>query len=293
MTTAKNGTGIDGTLNACTNCTAAGANSTVTQAITLASAAKTFSVWIQRTIGTGTVEITLDNFATTTNVTSLITTGQFNLVQMTQTLANPTVGIRLVTSGDAIRVDVAQLEDIASFASTPIPTTTIAVTRNADVLTYPSAAWYNEVEGAFLASVLPFSPSAAAAANNRGILLASALAANLNDGVALAQQTTLGPRLLAGVAGVATAGILPAGTFSGSTFDRLAGAYKQDDFALSFNGGAVGTDTSGAMPTGITVLGIGSNWANVSNGDSLFGIISRVSYWRRRLPNSTLQAVSA
>lgn len=137
LTTAKTSTGIDGVGSSCTRCTASAGNGQATQAIVLASAAKTFSVWIKRVTGTGIVQISLDNFATNTDVTALINSVTFTLVQMTQTLANPTVGIRLVTSTDAIDVDVAQLEDSASFASTPIPTTVAAVTRNADNLNYP------------------------------------------------------------------------------------------------------------------------------------------------------------
>ena len=153
LTVAKTSTGIDGVGSSCTRCTAAGANSTATQAITLVSAAKTFSVWIKRVTGTGVVQISLDNFATNTDVTALINSSTFTLVQMTQTLANPTVGIRLVTSTDAIDVDVAQLEDTASFASTPIPTTTIAVTRNADVLNYVLAGNADATVGGAYAEV--------------------------------------------------------------------------------------------------------------------------------------------
>jgi hypothetical protein len=153
MTTAKTSTGIDGVASSCTRCTAAGANSTLTQAITLVSAAKTFSVWLKRVTGTGVVQISLDNFVTNTDVTALINSSTFTLVQMTQTLANPTVGIRLVTSADAIDVDVAQLEDTASFASTPIPTTTIAVTRNADVLNYVLAGNADATVGGAYAEV--------------------------------------------------------------------------------------------------------------------------------------------
>lgn len=153
LTTAKTSTGIDGVTNSCTRCTASAGNGQATQAIVLASAAKTFSVWIKRVTGTGIVQISLDNFATNTDVTALINSSTFTLVQMAQTLANPTVGIRLVTNTDAIDVDVAQLEDGVIIASTPIPTTTIAVTRNADLLTYTLSGNFDGTAGSVYAEM--------------------------------------------------------------------------------------------------------------------------------------------
>ena len=56
-------------------------------------------------------------------------------MEVTKNAANPQIGFRLVTSGDAIDVDMADCQD-GAFSSSPIPTTTAAATRNADVLTY-------------------------------------------------------------------------------------------------------------------------------------------------------------
>jgi hypothetical protein len=59
-------------------------------------------------------------------------------VQITSTLANPSVGFKISTSGDAIDVDCVQNEAGAE-ATSPIVTTTAVVTRNAESLTYQTA----------------------------------------------------------------------------------------------------------------------------------------------------------
>src|SRR3990167_8430161 len=147
-TAAKDAVGIDGVAYSCSTLTATGANGTCLQAIVNASVARVFSAWVKRKTGTGTVNITIDNGTTWTAITINSTT--WTLVQRTQTLADPTVGFRIVTSGDEIIVDMCQ-EETGAEASTPIPTTTASVARNADVLSYPTSAWLNAVNGTFAA----------------------------------------------------------------------------------------------------------------------------------------------
>ncbi len=133
MTTAKTATGPDGVSNSATTITATAGNATVLQAITSGSAARVTGCYIKRRTGTGTVNLTQDNGSTWTAVT--VTAGWTLVVVPSATLTNPTVGIRVVTSGDAVDVWGFQHE-VATFVSSAIPTTSASVTRNADLLTY-------------------------------------------------------------------------------------------------------------------------------------------------------------
>lgn len=136
MTAAKDQTGSDGVANSASSILATAGNATVLQAITLASSARYQSAYVKRITGSGTIEMTMDNGATWTAIT---VTGAWTRVTIpTQTLANPTVGFRIVTSGDKIAVDFAQNEN-GTFATSPIDTTTVAVTREADQMTLPLA----------------------------------------------------------------------------------------------------------------------------------------------------------
>jgi hypothetical protein len=86
------------------------------------------------------------------------------------------------------------------------------------------------------------------------------------------------------VAGTATA--LIAGTVASGSI-KQAGAYQVNDFAISTNGGAVSTDTSGAVPF------VDAATFSSAVGNSVNGTIKRLGYWPRRLANSELQAVTA
>ena len=150
MTTALTSTGLDGNTNSATRLTATGANSKCLQTITLAAATRTFSAYVKRITGTGTIEITRDNGTSWTDITSLITTGTYSRVYIAATsVTNPTCGFRIVTSGDAIDVDYCQ-DEAGSFPSNPIYTTTVASTRNTDLLYYIASGNYSNSSGTIL-----------------------------------------------------------------------------------------------------------------------------------------------
>ena len=91
--------------------TASAGNGTCLQAVTDTSRARYGSIYLKRKTGTGDIQVTLDGGATWTTVA---VTAAWTRLGAGQTLANPSFGVRIVTSGDAVYAWGAQLEDAAA-----------------------------------------------------------------------------------------------------------------------------------------------------------------------------------
>ena len=129
LTTAKTATGPDGVANSATTCTATAGNATALQAITSGSAARVTSVWLKRRTGSGNIDLTQDNGSTWTTKTITSSWARYDIGPTTA--ANPTVGIRVATSGDAVDVALFQHE-VGSFPTSAAPTLGATVTRALD-----------------------------------------------------------------------------------------------------------------------------------------------------------------
>jgi hypothetical protein len=136
MTAVKDQTGVDGVTNSASSLLATAGNATCLQAIVLGSSQRAQFCYVKRLVGSGTINMTMDNGATWTVVTVTSTTTWTKVTIPSQTLANPTVGFRIVTNADKIAVDYVQNEN-GAFESSPMATTTAAVVRAADSLTMP------------------------------------------------------------------------------------------------------------------------------------------------------------
>jgi hypothetical protein len=180
-----------------------------------------------------------------------------------------------------LRIAAPQLEQ-GAFPTSYIPTTTAAATRATEVAEITSiSSFYNQSEGTIFAegSVqtslgLPAFVSIDNATSDERLQLrrgdsTSQASFNIADG------------------GVAQVGILTGSWTTSSQVAKLAAAYKADDFAASFGGGAVATDTSGTLPTPTRLqIGRGVN-SSVANGH-----IRKLAYWPRRLSNTLLQQLT-
>ena len=71
---------------------------------------------------------------------------------------------------------------------------------------------------------------------------------------------------------------------------KIAAGYAVNDYAVSVNGAAVVTDTSGALPSSLTKLTIGGSIVNAAAYAN--GCIRTFKYWPTRLPNAQLQALT-
>lgn len=153
MAVARNAVGMDGQASTACTLTAGLAGAAVYQPVSAANATYTVSVDVRRVTGSGTVSLTLDGGATWHPVT--VPGDRFGRVSLTQTLANPTPGLRLDTATDAVAVDYWQIE-AGGFATSRIPTTTAPVTRGADqVRIDPAGTWFNPTEGTIYVDAVP------------------------------------------------------------------------------------------------------------------------------------------
>jgi hypothetical protein len=241
---------------------------------------------VQRITGRSSVGGFLENTDTSVSLTGTLTRYAASIALANVLTARVSCDIAFsYASGAAIditfRIGLPQLEQ-GAFATSVIPTTTAAATRNADVASITGSAfssWYRQDEGTMFA----FSSSYGATNSSRRIAFAS-------DGTTanrfgLLYNNSNNPQIVVASAGTLTA--IPSVALTGATY-AIAAAYKLDDYAISAAGSAPSTDTSGALPVSINQLSIG----NQLNGEFLNGTIKRLTYWPQRLPNSTLQAIT-
>jgi hypothetical protein len=197
-----------------------------------------------------------------------------------QVNASDTVGDG--TSG--IYIWGAQLE-AGAFATSYIPTVASQVTRAADFASITGtnfSSWYNASEGTFYADFTPLSSDYLA---NKNLFLASDNTASNFNGL---RYVTSGSRPGLGVTSAgATQANISTGTMVAGTSYRIAGAYKVNDFAVSRNGAAAGTDTSGTVPV-VNRAEIGAlAGANIGSQH-----LARLAYYPRRLANAELQGIT-
>jgi hypothetical protein len=283
ITPAKDQIGADGISSSASKITASAANGTILQSVTSASAARATSAYVKRITGTGAISMTQDGGATWTAVT--VSNSWERVSIPSATVANPSVGFRVSTSGDAIAVDYVQCEN-GSLPTSPIETTTISATRNADVVNNTGAnfsSWYNQSEGTVLAQYrFPQSPNTGGA---RVYQFSNSTGSNV---IWLRAQGGTNRIYDVTDASVSQASFF-AGVYAAGTEYRGAVSVKANDFAFAENGGTLQTDTSGTVPS-VDRIGIGME----PNSSSAQGnvIIKRLTYWPKALPTK-LQAITA
>jgi hypothetical protein len=175
----------------------------------------------------------------------------------------------------------AQVE-IGSFPTSYIPTTTAAVTRSADVCQITGtdfSGFYNATEGTVAVEYSLTSTNGNPNVNFLRIADAPPGNQSWETGIKLSTNS-----YFADVYNILSGGYQAqlSGTFTGSLTGKTAFAVKANDFAASFNGGAVTTDTSGVMPTNIGNIYI---YANNNH-------IASLRYYPTRLTNAKLQELS-
>ena len=271
ITAAKTATGPDGVANSASTLTATDANATALQAITSASAARITPCYIRRRTGSGDIDLTQDNGSTWTTVAVTASWTRFEIAAAT--LANPTVGIRIVESGDEVDVAFFQHE-VGAFGTSPIRTAGSTVTRNEDNLTLATSAFPSVLSGTMFGEVIA-SELDESDAKSFVSLEAAGNGANIRTSVAVMLGTI--------ESGGVNQGNVGSGTFAAGVFNRLAMAYEEDDIRVCGNGGTVNSDVLATMPVQLDTLALRTNNAHRK----------RILIIPRRMSNTELQALTA
>ena len=205
-------------------------------------------------------------------------------VSSTATAWQPYVG----TIGSGIFVWGAQNE-AGPAATSYIPTTAASTIRSADVYSVTGtdfSRFFNQTEGTLVCKATNLSGIV-----STGLLGTLSITAADRSLCAINLSRTGSSNLRSEVVqgpSFAAAAIFNFTTTAGAE-GNTAIAFKQDDFASSNNGSSVQTDTSGLFPSSpLNQMLIGTNGAQ-----RMFGWISNIRYYPKRLPNSSVQTLSA
>lgn len=287
VTAAMTATGADNIANSASLLTSTAANGTILQTITITSAQRALSVYVQRVTGTGAINISQDGIAwtalTSANcvlpgsgvASALVTTGYVKCT-LVATQLNPVIGFQIAANGDAVNADFTGLE-AGSFATSAIPTTTVSVTRAADSTIAAGAllTLLNTGVGSMVASIgmLP------AATTGAGILATNS--ANNMIG-RIGGSTSFTPRMTS-VNNTATLG---SGTWTTAVV-KAATSWSAGSNSAIANNGTLVTSANGLVvstPFGIGSVGGASQFLN--------GSLMRTTLWYPNIPDATLKAMT-
>lgn len=187
----------------------------------------------------------------------------------------------ILTYSSAVAIDVTlrigwPQEELGAHASSPIRTTSAAVTRAADSISIATSALpFSATVGTLLAKVVP----GTIATGNKTLVSLREDANNyirqfMNNATKAAVILVGGATQTAPTSGSAVAGTAYKGAFS----------WEANDFAFSVDGGAAALDASGTVPSGLTIMGIGS----LDGANPLEGWIQQLIYLPREMSDAEL-----
>lgn len=174
--------------------------------------------------------------------------------------------------------------EAGAFPTSYIPTTTAAVTRAADSVSMTGtnfSSWYSQTQGTFVVEGDAYQKSVQQT-------FCSADNGTNNDRIEIAIGAAGFPRTQVAVAGVSQADMNGATTKWNAVL-KQAVAYQASNFAQYVDSVAAGSSATGSVPTADR-LAIGNR---SGGGTQLNGHIRRIQYYTTRLPNATLQTLTA
>lgn len=214
-------------------------------------------------------------FTTSASPTASSLLGIYSLVTGSETRAPSFVG-----TSRTFYSAMAQYE-VGKTVSSYIPAPFANATRGADSLVTTSTSFINSTEGTLYVSATTSAFLDAAGSDQTLVGLNDGTTSNFDGLRRLASDTTVRGMTITGGASQSS---ISGGTVADATAVKVAYAYKANDMALSINGGAAVTDTSGTMPT-VTTLRFG---AATSSTGFLNGYLKAVKYWTIRISDADL-----
>ena len=188
-----------------------------------------------------------------------------------------------------LRIGAPQLEQKA-FATSYIPTSTAAVTRNADALTLSDLTriGYSASAGTLVAQGVINGQSASV----YPALAALGMGASATDEMLLYRNAANNRFVFdSKVANVTQFSASNTTTVAVGTAYKTAAAWAVNDAAHTTSGASPATDTSGSLSTIIDRMSIGGYQAR-GGGTTGVQTISRIEYYPRRLSNAELQSIT-
>ena len=254
----------------------------------------TFSVWV-RSRTTSTIRILIaDGYAwNNQEVEFLSITNEWKKYSVTRTNGSGITSVRVAIGGSGnlstnkeVEVWGAQLE-AGAFPTSYIKTTSAQATRNADAASMTGtnfSDWYRQDEGSLYTEFSTADVGSSSASRTAFIITDGT---NNNRFFMDFFNNTI--RLVA-AGNTSSASVLiqsPSQGQQNNTFYKMSGCYALNDYAFTYEGTLIGTDTDSTLPI--------SNQALIGNYLStkyINGTIKKLAYYPTRLTNAELQALT-
>lgn len=241
-------------------------------------------------ISTGEIVTAAAVAGTFTNPSAKVTAygNGFFRIQLTFTTGTDTfLRIQLIpldstaTTGDGVKgvfIYGAQLE-LGAFATSYIPTTTVRLSRNADVVSMTGtnfSSWWVATNGAAAVRAQQSTTS--------GTRPWIQFDDNTSNNIIALRGNTTNPELY--IKATTDQATIDAGTIAANTNYGASGAWNTNSCAAAINGATAVTDDSATIPA-VTQARLGSDGTNYLNG-----WLQNIRYWPQRITNAEVQAFS-
>jgi hypothetical protein len=277
-------------------CSGAGSNSVVGQAAGVTAAAYTHSIWLRGNVGGERLYLNTTPDGLTYYRAQVTLTTAWQRFSMTTSALSATIwyfqlgcdlrdASQTATSAQTIFAWGAQLEQ-GAFPTSYIPTTSVSVTRAADVAVMPTnVSWFNAAAGSLAAE---FSCVNRPVGQGGIVRLDDGMDANAAS--VFVENTASIIFTYSQLASVAQINAAPGLLVANGAVQKSAFSYGGGPWKVA-TGGLVENGSGSAVPFNATRLIIGSS-AAATNIWELNGTIRRVTYWNRALSNGEMQQVT-